>query len=64
MYLLLTFHLFGTRERLVPHLRQAEDGLSVSGILAKTPELKLSFSKKDDDPETANKEANFHKKNK
>ena len=62
---MLTFLLFSTREELVPHLRQAEDGLSDYGILSETPELKLSFSKKDDDsnPEAAKQKQTFMKKN-
>ena len=58
MYLLLTFLLFGTSEELIPHLRQEEDGLSVSGILSET----LSFNKKDDDSEIAKKKQTFMKK--
>ena len=44
---------YGTRKELIPSLKKAEDGLSVSAILADTPEGKLRTRKtkeiKDDD---------------
>ena len=36
---------YGTREELIPSLKKAEDGLSVSAILADTPESKLRTRK-------------------